>query len=244
MPSTLSTLPDPNRAPSKGAVLIVDKDPHVLELLADVLRSRGFTVHGAADGLEGLRRAREIRPDAVILEVELPGVDDFELLPQLRAHGVRAPCIFLSGRTTLPDRLSGLSVGGEDYVTKPFSPDEVVARLGAILRRTELVSAASPRSMLRYADLELYEDSLEACRAGRFVALSATEFELLRYLMVNARIILSKNTIRDHVWHTDIRRKTTIVESYVCHLRRKVDCVDSPLIHTVRGMGYVLREGR
>jgi two-component system OmpR family response regulator len=226
---------------SEGAILVVDADPHVVELLTTTLEGQGFEVYTAADGPAALDRALAVQPDAVILEVTLPGIEDFALLHRLRAHGVEAPGLFLTARTLLRDRLTGLTVGGDDYISKPFSPEEVVARLRAILRR--IPHGGTPtRTALTCADLELNEHTHEAQKAGQSIKLTSTEFELLRYLMINTGIVLSKSTIRDHVWRSEFRVSTNSVESSISTLRRKIDTGDTRFIHTVRGLGYVLRE--
>ena len=225
-------------------VLVVDADSDVVERLVVSLRFHGFAVHTAADGLTALDRARELRPGAVILEAALPDVDGFELLPRLRAHGIHAPCVFLTSRATMGDKLMGLTVGADDYVVKPFSAEEVVARLRAILRRSRRGVEPPGEGVLTFADLELDEETHEVRRAGRSVALSPTEFSLLRYLVINAGTVLSKPMILDHVWRQGHRDDVNAVESYICYLRRKIDSHDEHLIQTVRGYGYVLREAR
>jgi two-component system, OmpR family, response regulator len=233
------------QARPKAAVLVVDADLRTVEQLSVGLRLRGFAVHTAADGPTALRCARRVRPDAVILEVALPGMDGFELLGRLRAHGVHAPGLFLSIRASLQDRLTGLAVGGDDYITKPFNVEEVLARLCAVLRRScHGAEARGSDPILSYSDLELYEDSHEAWRSGRPVTLTPDQFKLLRYLMLNADIVLSKSTIFDHVWPNDARDATAIVQSRIHTLRRKIDTGGKPLIHTVRQLGYVLHEPR
>jgi two-component system OmpR family response regulator len=231
------------RAWSKSTVLVVDADQHVLDTLAVILKSHGYAVDTAASGPLGLYRARKIRPDAVILEVALLGFDGFDLLRRLRTHGIAAPGIFLTSRIELQDKLTGLALGGDDYITKPFSADEVLARLQAILRRYQHDGSGPRITQLRCADVLVNEDSREVRKAGEPVTLTRTQFEVLRYLMINAGTVLSKPMILDHVWHHD-GRDVNVVESCVCQLRRKVDTGDTRLIHTVRGFGYVLREPR
>jgi two-component system OmpR family response regulator len=231
------------RAWSKPTVLVVDSDHHVLDTLTVILKSQGFVVDTAASGPLALNRARKLRPDAVILEVALGGFDGFELLRRLRAYGIDAPGLFLTSRITLQDKLIGLAVGGDDYITKPFSPEEVLARLQAILRRSQHDVSGLRATQLRCADVVVNEDSHEVCKAGEPVTLTPTQFEVLRYLMINTGTVLSKPNILDHVWHHD-GRDVNVVESCVCQLRRKVDTGDMRLIHTVRGFVYVLREPR
>ena len=183
---------------------------------------------------------RTFRPDLLVLDVMMPGMDGFALVRRLRETGNRAPVLFLTARDATEDKITGLTVGGDDYVTKPFSLDEVIARIRAVLRRTSgRESAASTR--LRLADLELDEDSHEVRKAGELVALSPTEFKLLRYFLTNPGRVLSKAQILDHVWNYDFGGEANVVESYVSYLRRKVDTTEPRLLHTLRGVGYVLR---
>jgi len=233
-------------AAPEARVLVVDDETNIVELLSVSLKFQGFEVYTASSGPAALDRAREVRPDAVILDVMMPGMDGFGVLRRLRADGIDAPALFLTARDSLQDKITGLTLGGDDYVTKPFSLEEVVARIRAILRRTQPQEQDS--SVLRYADLELDEDAHEVRRAGRVIELSPTEFKLLRYLMVNAGRVLSKTQILDHVWEYDWGGDGAIVESYISYLRRKIDGRGQdgerpvPLIHTRRGVGYLLRE--
>ncbi len=221
-------------------MLVVDDEPNILELLSASLRLSGFEVRAVADGAEALRAAQEFRPDIVVLDVMLPDEDGFTVARRLRAEGDRVPVLFLTARDTVEDRIEGLTAGGDDYVSKPFSLDEVVLRLHAILRRVR-PAEAGPSSGLRYHDLELDEDTYEVRRGGRLVSLSPTEFKLLRYLLVNAEKVVSKVQILDRVWNYDFGGDSRVVESYISYLRRKVDVDGPPLIHTVRGVGYMLR---
>ncbi len=223
----------------EARLLVVDDEPNIRELLATSLRFAGFEVHAAADGHSALKLAKDVEPDLVVLDVMLPDLDGFAVTRRLRERGQFVPVLFLTARDDTADKVQGLTVGGDDYVTKPFSLEEVVARIRAVLRRTHHVEDDS--SVLRYADLELDDDSHEVRRAGRPVELSPTEFKLLRYLMLNSGRVLSKAQILDHVWQYDWGGDANIVESYVSYLRRKVDVVEPRLIHTVRGVGYVLR---
>lgn len=228
-------------------LLIVDDEPNIRELLATSLRFAGFDVSTAADGRSALQAAADDEPDLVVLDVMLPDLDGFAVTQRLRERGQHAPVLFLTARDATADKVAGLTVGGDDYVTKPFSLDELVARIRAILRRT--APDQPDGAVLRYADLELDDDSHEVRRAGRTVDLSPTEFSLLRYLMTNAGRVLSKTQILDHVWEYSWGGDANIVESYISYLRRKVDRdADGnplpPLIHTKRGVGYLLREGR
>jgi len=224
----------------EARLLVVDDEPSIRELLTASLRFAGFEVYGAADGSEALKMAEQHRPDLVVLDVMLPDFDGFAVTRKLRERGREMPVLFLTARDETADKVTGLTVGGDDYVTKPFSLEEVVARIRAVLRRTG-VGGAESSGRLVFHDLDLDEDSHEVRRAGKLVELSPTEFKLLRYLMLNPNRVLSKTQILDHVWAYDFNGESGIVESYISYLRRKVDCVDPPLIHTKRGVGYVLR---
>jgi two-component system OmpR family response regulator len=231
----------------EARLLVVDDEPNIRELLATSLRFAGFEVHAAADGQQALKLARDVEPDLVVLDVMLPDLDGFAVTRRLRERGQFVPVLFLTARDDTADKVQGLTVGGDDYVTKPFSLEEVVARIRAVLRRTR--HADDDSNVLRYADLELDDDSHEVHRAGQPVELSPTEFKLLRYLMLNAGRVLSKAQILDHVWQYDWGGDANIVESYISYLRRKVDSLTDaagnrlpPLIHTKRGVGYLLRE--
>lgn len=217
---------------------MVEDDPNILELLSASLRFAGFEVETARTGSEGVTAALRAHPDLVVLDVMLPDLDGFEVIKLVRAEGVRVPVVFLTARDTTDDKIRGLTLGGDDYVTKPFSLEELTARIRAVLRRTA-GDQAPPR--LSFADLELDEESHEVYRGERRIPLSPTEFKLLRYLMLNANRVLSKAQILDHVWNYDFRGDDNIVESYISYLRRKVDTVEPRLIHTLRGVGYVLR---
>ncbi|WP_241769669.1 response regulator transcription factor [Rhodococcus opacus] len=228
----------------EARVLVVDDEPNILELLSVSLRFQGFEVATASTGAEGLDTARTFRPDAVILDVMMPGMDGFGLLKRLRADGVDAPVLFLTAKDAVEDKISGLTLGADDYVTKPFSLEEVVTRLRVILRRAGKVSVEEQSARIKFADIELDDDTREVWKAGDLVSLSPTEFTLLRYFMVNAGTVLSKPRILDHVWNYDFGGEVGVVESYVSYLRRKVDTGETPLIHTLRGVGYVMREPR
>ena len=221
-------------------LLVVEDKPNILELLAASLRYAGFEVITASAGTEAVQAAGRHRPDLIVLDVMLPDMDGFDVIRRLRGGGTRIPVVFLTARDAMEDKVRGLTLGGDDYVTKPFSLEEVIARIRAVLRRTR-GDAAEPTPRLKFADLELDEDSHEVWRAGKPVQLSPTEFKLLRYFMGNANRVLSKMQILDHVWDYDFRGDTGIVESYVSVLRRKVDSSGPRLIHTLRGVGYVLR---
>ena len=228
----------------EAKILVVDDETNIVELLSVSLKFQGFEVHTAANGPTALDRAREVRPDAVILDVMMPGMDGFGVLRRLRADGIDAPALFLTARDTLQDKIAGLTLGGDDYVTKPFSLEEVVARLRVILRRSGKAVEQARSARLSFADIELDEETHEVWKAGAPVSLSPTEFTLLRYFVINAGTVLSKPKILDHVWRYDFGGDVNVVESYVSYLRRKIDTGDKRLLHTLRGVGYVLREPR
>jgi two-component system, OmpR family, response regulator len=229
----------PDKTP-EARLLVVDDEPSIRELLTASLRFAGFEVMNAADGAEALKLAEQHRPDLVVLDIMLPDLDGFTVTRKLRERGRDMPVVFLTARDETSDKVTGLTVGGDDYVTKPFSLEEVVARIRAVLRRTG-VGGAPDTGRLVFHDLELDEDSHEVRRAGKLVDLSPTEFKLLRYLMLNPNRVLSKSQILDHVWAYDFNGEAGIVESYISYLRRKIDAVEPALIHTRRGVGYVLR---
>ncbi|MBT0566907.1 response regulator transcription factor [Williamsia sp. CHRR-6] len=229
---------------SGARVLVVDDEPNILELLSVSLKFQNFDVATAANGPAALDKARTFRPDALVLDVMMPGMDGFGLLRRLRADGIEAPALFLTARDSVEDKVNGLTIGGDDYVTKPFSLEEVVARLRVILRRNGFGEKEAEPSRITFADIELDDDTHEVWKAGELVSLSPTEFTLLRYFMINAGTVLSKPRILDHVWNYDFGGEVNVVESYVSYLRRKVDTGDTRLIHTLRGVGYVMREPR
>jgi len=241
--SAVTTQLDP-ASPPEARVLIVDDEANIVELLAVSLRFQGFEVHTATSGTAALDRAREARPDAVILDVMMPGMDGFGVLRRLRADGIDAPALFLTARDSVQDKVAGLTLGGDDYVTKPFSLEEVVARLRVILRRSGKGVDRPRNTRLTFSDIEIDEETHEVWKAGELVSLSPTEFTLLRYFVINAGTVLSKPKILDHVWRYDFGGDVNVVESYVSYLRRKVDTGDKRLLHTLRGVGYVLREPR
>ena len=217
---------------------MVDDEPYITDLLGAALRFEGFTVETAATGGEAMTMAEQGRHDLVLLDVMLPDVDGTEVCRRMRAHGNRTPVLFLTARDATDDKIGGLTAGGDDYVTKPFSLDELVARIRAVLRRTAFSREVD---RLQFADLEMDDETHEVWRQGSLLELTATEFNLLRYMLENARRVLSKSEILDHVWHYDFDGDPNIVETYISYLRKKVDCFDPPLIHTVRGVGYSLR---
>jgi two-component system OmpR family response regulator len=224
---------------SGARLLVVDDEPTILELLSGSLRFAGFDVMTAASGVEALRVAAAVRPDLILLDVMMPDGDGFEVIRRIRAGGTRVPVIFLTARGAVRERVTGLGLGADDYVTKPFSLEEVLARIEAVLRRSSGDAEAGARLVV--ADLELDEDSHEIRRGGEVIALTPTEFKVLRYLMVNAGRVLSKGQILDHVWDYSFNGDSNVVESCVSYLRRKVDRYEPRLIHTIRGMGYILR---
>ncbi|MFI2228679.1 response regulator transcription factor [Nocardia testacea] len=228
-----SNTPDPR-------VLVVDDEPMITELLATSLRFQGFEVATATSGAAGLAAARDFRPDALILDVMMPDMDGFAVLRRLREGDITVPVLFLTAKDNIDAKLTGLRLGADDYVAKPFSLEEVIARLRVILRRNGHFSEDSSRR-LAVADIELDEDSHEVWKAGQSVSLSPTEFTLLRYFMLNAGKVLSKPMILAHVWKYDFGGESGVVESYVSYLRRKIDTGEQKLIRTVRGVGYVLR---
>jgi two-component system OmpR family response regulator len=248
-------LPDPGGTAPPGTqqervVLVVDDDEAIREMLASALAFAGFRVLTASDGATGLNEIVRQRPDIVVLDVTLGDMDGFDLLHLLRARGNRTPVLFLSARDTLDDKLRGLALGGDDYVTKPFSITEVAARLEAVLRRAYEASSAehalpghASDPVLRYADIEIDEDRHRVNRGGRRIELSPTEFRLLRHLVVNSGRVLSKMQILDHVWHYDFGGDVSVVEKFVSNLRRKLEEEgETPVLHTVRGFGYTLRD--
>ena len=225
-------------------VLVVDDEPNIVELLTVSLKFQGFDVHSANSGNEALRIAREINPDAYIMDVMMPGMDGFELLGKLRAEGLDGPVLYLTAKDSVDQRIHGLTIGADDYVTKPFSLEEVITRLRVIMRRGGAAEESTNDATMSYADLTLNDDTHEVTKAGELIELSPTEFNLLRYLMQNKEVVLSKSKILDNVWHYDFGGDGNVVESYISYLRRKIDTGETQLIHTVRGVGYVLRTPR
>ena len=221
-------------------VLTVDDETSLTELLSMALRYEGWDVSTAASGLSAVKIAREIRPDAIVLDMMLPDFDGLEVMRRIRAEQPDVPVIFLTAKDGLDDRIGGLTAGGDDYVTKPFSLEELVARLRSLLRRSGATTFRND-SMLVVGDLTLDEDSHEVTRGGDIIHLTATEFELLRYLMRNPRRVLSKAQILDRVWNYDFGGQANVVELYISYLRKKVDTDRAPMIHTMRGAGYVLK---
>ncbi len=220
-------------------VLVVDDENSICELLSMALRYEGWDVRAAGTGADAVSAARDFRPDAVVLDVMLPDMDGLEVLRRLRADSPLVPVVFLTARDAVADRIAGLTAGGDDYVTKPFSLEEVAARLRGLLRRTS--RAVADDGLLVVGDLTLDEESHEVIRAGQEIRLTATEFELLRYLMRNPRRVLSKAQILDRVWQYDFGGQGNIVELYISYLRRKIDKGREPMIHTLRGAGYMIK---
>jgi len=222
-------------------VLVVDDEDNICALLAAALRLTGYDVRVATKGHEALAVAAEFDPDLVVLDVMLPDLDGLQVAERLRGSGRPVPVLFLSARDTAEDRISGLTVGGDDYLGKPFNLEELVLRIRAILRRSKAGPPPAETGVLRYADLELDDETHEVRRAGKLIDLSPTEFNLLRYLLTNAGRVVSKAQILERVWNYDFGGDGRIVESYVYYLRRKIDKTSPALIHTVRGVGYSLR---
>jgi two-component system OmpR family response regulator len=221
-------------------VLVVDDEPNIAELLRMALRYEGWDVEVALTGSQAVSTARKQGPDAVVLDMMLPDFDGMEVLRRLRTEQADVPVLFLTARDAVEDRVAGLTAGGDDYVTKPFSLEEVVARLRALMRRAGAQQTAE-HSILTVGDLVLDEDSHEVSRAGTPIGLTATEFELLRYLMRNPKRVLSKAQILDRVWNYDFGGQANVVELYISYLRKKIDAGREPMIHTMRGAGYVLK---
>ena len=221
-------------------VLVVDDEVNIAELITMALRYEGWEVRMAHTGAKAVAAAKEFRPDAVVLDMMLPDFDGLEVLRRMRASEPGVPVLFLTARDSVEDRVAGLTAGGDDYVTKPFSLEEVVARLRALMRRAG-AQQAEERSILTVGDLTMDEDSHEVFRDGDEVALTATEFELLRFLMRNPRRVLSKAQILDRVWNYDFGGQANVVELYISYLRKKIDAGREPMIHTMRGAGYVLK---
>jgi two-component system OmpR family response regulator len=231
------TLRRPDGSPPR--ILVVDDEADLTELLSVVIRYEGWEPAHAMDGAGALRLARRFRPDAMVLDIMLPDMDGLAVLRRVREEQPEVPVLFLTARDGVDDRVSGLTAGADDYVTKPFNIDEVMARLRGLLRRSG--AAARSDSVLVVGDLALDEDSREVRRAGIPVRLTGTEFELLRYLMRNPRRVISKSQILERVWSYDFGGQGNVVESYISYLRRKIDRGREPMIHTVRGVGYMLK---
>ncbi|HET9443038.1 MAG TPA: response regulator transcription factor [Acidimicrobiales bacterium] len=221
-------------------ILVVDDEENITFLLDSALRHFGFDVRVATTGREALREVEAFVPDVMLLDVMLPDLDGFEVVRRLRSDGMKVPVLFLTARDAVDDKVRGLTLGGDDYVTKPFSLEEVIARIHVILRR-QGVSAGS--SKLTLADLEMDDDAHVVRRGGQSIELTPTEYKLLRFLLVNAGRVLSRHQILDHVWQYDFGGQATVVETYISYLRKKIDTLGPPLVHTIRGVGYSLRVG-
>jgi two-component system, OmpR family, response regulator len=226
----------------KLRILVVDDEPSIVDAVATSLRYEGFDVDEASTGRAALSSAQERAPDLIVLDVMLPDFDGLEVTRRLREDGIRVPILFLTARDAVEDKIAGLTVGGDDYVTKPFSLAEVVARVRAILRRVGADTDGDGR--LRFADVEMDDESHEVWRGGVPIQLTATEFSLLRFFLLNPRRVLSKTQILDHVWHYDFGGDPNVVETYVSYLRKKLDACGPPLIQTIRLVGYAIREPR
>ena len=222
-------------------ILVVDDESSISDLISTSLRFVGFDVRTAANGAQALQIAEEFKPHAMVLDVMLPDLDGFEVCKQIRNEGVETGVLFLTAKDGMDDKVKGLTLGGDDYMTKPFSLEELVARLRALLRRTGVTQIDQDDEKIRFADLELDEATHEVRRGGQLLDLSPTEFLLIRYLLINADRVVSKSQILDHVWQYDFRGDAGIVETYISYLRKKIDIFEPPLIHTIRGVGYRLR---
>ncbi|MFH8881985.1 response regulator transcription factor [Streptomyces californicus] len=240
-PQGRTELRRPDRTPVR--VLVVDDEAPLAELLSMALRYEGWEVRSAGDGAGAVRVARDFRPDAVVLDVMLPDMDGLSVLSRLRREYADVPVLFLTARDAVEDRIAGLTAGGDDYVTKPFSLEEVVARLRGLIRRSGSAVAGRSESTLVVGDLVLDEDSHEVSRGGQSIHVTATEFELLRFLMRNPRRVLSKAQILDRVWNYDFGGQANVVELYISYLRKKIDAGRTPMIHTRRGAGYLIKPG-
>ena len=227
--------------PDSRRVLVIDDEPSIVDAVSTALRYEGFDVIEARNGRIGLALAQTEQPDLIVLDVMLPDLDGFEIIRRLRADGLQTPVLFVTAKDALEDKVEGFSAGADDYVTKPFSLAEIVLRVRAILQRT-IGADASADTRLSYADVTLDPETHEVWRAGTLIELTATEFNLLRYFLLNPRRVLSKPQILDHVWHYDFDGDSNILETYISYLRKKLNQLGPPLIHTMRLVGYVFRE--
>jgi len=225
----------------KIRALVVDDEESITQLVAMALRYEGWEVETASKGEEALEKIRSFGPDVAVLDIMLPDFDGMQLLARLRANGDMFPVLFLTALDSVEDRVNGLTAGGDDYVIKPFSLEELIARLRGLVRRSQLTLSQQPDPVLRVGDLTLNEDSYEVERGGDSITVTNTEFELLRYLMRNPNRVLSKAQILDRVWAYDFTGKSTVVELYISYLRKKIDTGRQPMLHTVRGAGYMLK---
>ncbi len=238
-PTPAAALTRPDGSPLR--VLVVDDEQMLTDLLSMALRMEGWDVRTAASGLQALQETREFAPDALVLDIMMPDLDGMAVLQRLRQSGNDVPVLFLTAKDAVGDRVAGLTAGGDDYVTKPFSLEEVVARLRGLMRRAGTALSAETEPILRVGDLSLNEDSHEVIRGDEEIELTATEFELLRFLMRNQRRVVSKAQILDRVWNYDFGGRSSVVELYISYLRKKLDAGRDPLIHTVRGVGYMIK---
>ena len=223
-------------------ILVVDDEPNIVDVISMALRYQGFEVESAGNGSDAIRAVSSFKPHLILLDIMLPDMEGFDVAQRLGAQRARVPIIFLTARDATDDKIRGLTLGGDDYVTKPFSLEELVARIRSILRRSGLAEPESSR--LTFEDIELDEDAHEVTRAGTNVELTATEYRLLRYLMLNPRRVLTRAQLLEHVWEYDFGGDARVLETYVSYLRKKLDIHGPPLIHTVRGVGYALRQPR
>jgi two-component system OmpR family response regulator len=224
------------------SVLVVDDEPNIVDVISMALRFEGFAVESAGSGADAIAAVAASRPQVMVLDVMLPDIDGFEVARRLASARAGVPILFLTARDATEDIVRGLTLGGDDYMTKPFSLEELVARIRTILRRSGLSEPESAK--LAFADLELDEDTREVSRGSRAIELTATEFRLLRYLMANPRRVLTRGQLLDHVWQYDFGGDARVLETYISYLRKKVDVEAPALIHTVRGVGYSLRQPR
>ncbi|HEY1273366.1 MAG TPA: response regulator transcription factor [Thermoleophilaceae bacterium] len=231
-----------SETPNGHRVLVVDDEPNIVDVIALALRYQGFTVESAGTGAEALAAVGSFKPELIVLDVMLPDMEGFDVAKRLGAERGRVPILFLTARDATDDKIRGLTLGGDDYMTKPFSLEELIARIRSILRRTGKSEPESSR--LVFEDVELDEDAHEVTRAGELVELTATEYRLLRYLMLNPRRVLTRAQLLEHVWSYDFGGDARVLETYVSYLRKKLDAHGAPLIHTVRGVGYALRPPR
>jgi two-component system, OmpR family, response regulator len=227
---------------SQHRILVVDDEPNIVDVVSMALRFQGFEIESAGNGAEALSAVASFKPHLIVLDVMLPDMEGFDVAQRLGAQRARVPIIFLTARDATDDKIRGLTLGGDDYVTKPFSLEELVARIRSILRRSGLAEPESSR--LTFEDIELDEDAHEVTRAGNNIELTATEYRLLRYLMLNPRRVLTRTQLLEHVWEYDFGGDARVLETYVSYLRKKLDVHGPPLIHTVRGVGYALRQPR
>jgi two-component system OmpR family response regulator len=223
-------------------VLVVDDEPNIVDVISMALKFQGFDVESAGTGATALAAVASFRPDLIVLDVMLPDMEGFDVAERLGAQRGRVPILFLTARDAVDDKVRGLSIGGDDYVTKPFSLEELVARIRSILRRSGLSEPESSR--LVFEDVELDEDAHEVTRGGELIDLTQTEYRLLRYLLLNPRRVLTRDQILNHVWDYDFGGDARVLETYVSYLRKKLDVHGPPLVHTVRGVGYALRAPR